>query len=79
MGRWWKWAGAPAVMGTVVGVVGTLVTDRSWGWDLAVRCLMFSVMYALLWPLLARSRRRALERDAQHMRDIEEARRGRRG
>jgi hypothetical protein len=41
------------------------------------RWLLFSVVYALMGPVVALSRRRAEELDAQHMRDVQEARRGR--
>lgn len=74
MRRWWKWAGA----GAATGVVMTAVGDRPWGWDSVALCLTSSVLYALMGPLAARARRRAEERDAQHMREIREARRGRR-
>lgn len=78
MGRWWRWIGAAVATGVVSSVAMTWVGDTSWGWDFVARCLLVSGVYVLMGPLLARSGRRAEERDAQHMRDIQEARRGRR-
>jgi hypothetical protein len=78
MGRWWKWIGPAATTGVMAGVLMTLLVDRSWGWDFAARCLLVSAAYASVGPMVTRSRRRAEERDAQHMRDIQKARRERR-
>ncbi len=78
MRRWRKRIGAAVATGVVMSVVVTLVGDQSWGWDFAARSLTLSVLYALFGPVIARSRRHAEERDAQYMRDIQEARRGRR-
>lgn len=78
MRRWGKWIGAAVATGLVASVAMTLVGDKSWGWDLVIRWLIVSTVYALLGPLVTRSRRRAEERDAQHMRDIQEARRDQR-
>ncbi|MFC8198062.1 hypothetical protein ACFUTV_22045 [Streptomyces sp. NPDC057298] len=77
MRRWWKWIGAAVTTGAVVSGVMTLVGDKSWGWDFVARWILFSTVYALLGPVVERSWRRSEERDAQRMRDIQEARRGR--
>ncbi|MFV0135815.1 hypothetical protein ACLGIH_21795 [Streptomyces sp. HMX87] len=79
MRPWWRRVGAPVAGGMVAGVLTTAITDRAWGWDLAARCLVYSAMYAVLQPLLARSRRRAAERDEQQIREFREARRTRQG
>ncbi|MFF4490690.1 hypothetical protein ACFY0F_30175 [Streptomyces sp. NPDC001544] len=79
MKRWWKWVGAPVVLGIAAGVVMTLIIDRSWSSELGPRCLMMSVLYMAIAPVVTLSRRRAEQRDQQHFRDIEKARRGRRG
>ncbi|MFI5801495.1 hypothetical protein [Streptomyces sp. NPDC051561] len=55
--------------------LGTLLTDREWGWGFVIRCIGLAVTYLLLGVVMARSRRRAEARDAQHMREIREARR----
>ncbi len=78
MRRWGKWIGAAVAAGLVMSVAMSLGDDKFWGWDLVIRWLVVSTVYALLGPLMARSWHRAEERDAQHMRDIKEARRGRR-
>lgn len=63
--------------GAVVSGVMTLMSDKSWG-DFVAQWLLISMAHALKGPVVARSRERAEERNAQHMRDIQEARRGRR-
>lgn len=63
MGRWRKWIGAGAAMGVTTSAVTTLVGGRSWGWDFVVLSLITSVLYTVMGPLIARSRRRAEERD----------------
>ncbi|HET6855951.1 MAG TPA: hypothetical protein VFH94_02500 [Streptomyces sp.] len=79
MRRWWARVGAPVVLGSAAGAAATLITDRSWGWDLVARCVVFSLTYVLLRPAVERSRRRAEVRDARHMREIRQARRDRDG
>ena len=78
MERRGKRASTAVLLAVVVSAVVTVVTDRVWGWDFAVRCAGLAVLYLLTGPLLARSRRRAEARDARHLREIREARRGRR-
>lgn len=77
MKRWWKWVCACVVLGIAAGAVTTLITDRSWSSELVPRCLMFSITYMATGPVVTLSRRRAEQRDQQHMRDIEKVRRGR--
>jgi hypothetical protein len=78
MTTWWKRIGAATALAVVVSVVTTLVSKRSWGWDFALQCVLYTVLYAFLISVVARSRRRAEERDAQHRREVREMRRGRR-
>ncbi|MFK0173567.1 hypothetical protein ACIQU5_32770 [Streptomyces sp. NPDC090306] len=69
--------GASVVLGIVAGSVLTLLRDRSWGSELLYRCLCFSLSFLVVRPVTQFARRRAEQRDAQHMRDIERARHGR--
>ncbi|NJQ00308.1 hypothetical protein [Streptomyces zingiberis] len=78
MERWWKWMASGVVSGGVFGVIWTVMSGGSWGWEFVAQCAVCAVVYSLMGPLLARSRRRAEERDAEHMRAIREARQGRR-
>lgn len=57
MRRWWLWVGVPVVLGIAAGAGTTLLTDRDWGGELVARCVMFSVVYAVIRPamLLRRS------------------------
>ncbi len=77
MGRWSKWTSAGVTVGVATSTVMTLVGSKPWGWDFVVLSLITSVVYTVMGPLIARSRRRTEERDAQHMRDIRAARRSR--
>lgn len=61
-----------------MSTVMTWVGDMTWGWDFAARCLLISAAYAVMGPLVARSRRNAEEQDRHHMRAVQEARRDRR-
>ncbi|QKW25804.1 hypothetical protein HUT11_06495 [Streptomyces seoulensis] len=74
MKRWWKWAGAPVLLGVAAGTTVTLIADRAWGSELVSRCLTFSIGYLLIGPVVTLSRRSAERRDRQHMRDAEEGR-----
>jgi len=78
MKRWWKWVGAPVLLGIAAGVIVTLITDRAWNSELVPRCVIFSILYMAIGPTVALSRRRTEQRDQQHMRDIEKARRDQR-
>lgn len=63
MRRWWLWVGLPVVLGSMAGAVTTLLTDRDWGGELVARCVMFSVVYAVIRPaMLLRRSARAEER-----------------
>ncbi|MDT0489531.1 hypothetical protein ACPEIF_08705 [Streptomyces sp. NPDC012600] len=70
--------GVPVVLGIAAGAATTLVTDRSWSSELLPRCLMFSITYMAIQPVMVRVRRRAERQERQHLRDIEQARRDRR-
>lgn len=61
-----------------MSAVMTWAGDMAWGWDFAARCLIISAVWAVMGPLIARSRQHAEQRDAQHMHTIREARRGQR-
>ncbi|GHB71648.1 hypothetical protein GCM10010331_69480 [Streptomyces xanthochromogenes] len=61
-----------------MSAVMTWAGGMAWGWDFVARCLIISAVWAVMGPLIARSRQHAEQRDAQHMRAIREARRGRR-
>lgn len=78
MGQWWRRFGAAVATGVVMSTVMTWVGDMTWGWDFAARCLLISAAYAVMGPLVARSRRNAEEQDRHHMRAVQEARRDRR-